>query len=82
MDSQGFHVVAEESEGRVALDIAPLQELGDHRLRQGLIAELVQLVPAVRAGVVPLLLIALGGCLRDLLIRYQRNAHGSTSSHC
>ena len=36
VDPQGLHTVAEEGEGRVALDIAPLQEPGDHRFRQSL----------------------------------------------
>ena len=82
MDTQSFHTVAKKGERSVALDIAPLQKLRDHGFCQGFIPKLVQFVPAIRASVVPFLLISLGGCLCNFLIRYQRDTHGSTSSHC
>lgn len=68
MDTQSFHTVAKKGEWSVALDIAPLQKLGDHSFRQGFIPKLVQLVPAIRASVVPIFLISLGGCLSNFLI--------------
>lgn len=81
MHQRPLHAVAHEGKRESRLNVAAFQKLRSENLCQRLIAKLIQLIP--EAAVAPLLLIALLGCLRNFLVRYQLYGHmiSSTVSH-